>query len=468
MKSIRFKLWAGMMALVIIVLLLLWLCQVVFLESFYTNMRISNVRKEAVSFMSLPDEGEKAGFEDRLEAFAYNNNLNIELVDKAGNIISIAGSANGQMPMMKNSVRVDAYQDALRGKETAQNLLHPRFGNKFILLGIPVKTGGTISGALLINMPLAPVEETASIIKQQLMYITMVLLAASLVISFLISKGLTRPLLEIKKVTETMASGDFSARISSKKQDEIGKLADTINYMGEQLSQIDQLRKDLIANVSHELRTPLSLIRGYAETLRDVSGNNPEKREKQLGIIIDETERLSQIVNDILNLSQLQSGNIKLNINRFSPLEKLEAIIRRYDVLKEKTGVAITGENICTALVEADEARIEQVLYNLLNNAFKNTASGGKITVRAIDGTDTVRLEVSDTGSGIPQEELPHIWERFYKTDKTGSAKLAGTGLGLAIVKEVLEAHKADYGIQSRVGKGTTIWFELKKAKESL
>lgn len=467
MKSIRFKLMTGMMGLVLIVLLLLWLFQVVFLESFYTNMRISNVKKEAASITNLLDEGKKSDFEDRLEAFAYNNNLNIELLDKTGNIISMAGSINGQMPMMKNSVRIDAFQDALRGKETALDLLHPRFGNKFILLGMPVTTGGAISGVLLINMSLAPVEETAAIIKQQLLYITLVLLIASLVISFLLSKGLTRPLLEIKKVSEIMAQGDFSARIAPQKQDEIGKLANTINYMGEQLSQIDQLRKDLIANVSHELRTPLSLIRGYAETLRDVSGDNPQKRERQLGIIIEETERLSQIVNDILNLSQLQSGNIKLNINRFSAKEKLEAIIRRYDVLKDKTGVEISGENTGNTLLEADEARIEQVLYNLINNAFKHTDPGGKITVRVLEKNAAVRLEVSDTGSGIPQEELPHVWERFYKADKTGSAKLAGTGLGLAIVKEVLEAHKAEYGIESKLGEGTTIWFELKKANNT-
>lgn len=463
MKSIRFKLWAGMMALVVIVLLLLWLFQVVFLESFYTNMRISNVKDEAANIITLINEGKALDSEDRLEAFAYNNNLNIELLDGKGNIISIAGSSGGQMPMMKNSVRIEAFQDALRGKETALSLLHPRFGNKFILLGIPVKTGGTISGALLINMPLAPVEETAAIIKEQLIYITLVLLVASLVISFLISRSFTRPLLEIKKVSETMASGDFSARISAGKQDEIGELARTINYMGEQLSQIDQLRKDLIANVSHELRTPLSLIRGYAETLRDVSGNNPAKRERQLGIIIDETERLSQIVNDILNLSQLQSGNIKLNKNRFSLREKVEGIIKRYDVLKEKTGVELTGDIEGSAILEADEARIEQVLYNLINNAFKHTPSGGKITVRALEQKNALRLEVSDTGSGIAKEELSHVWERFYKTDKTGNTKLAGTGLGLAIVKEVLEAHKALYGIESTLGEGTTIWFEIPK-----
>jgi signal transduction histidine kinase len=260
-----------------------------------------------------------------------------------------------------------------------------------------------------------------------------------------------------------MASGDFSVRIKSKGKDEIGKLADTINYLGQHLSKIEQLRKDLIANVSHELRTPLSIIRGYAETIRDVTGNVPEKREKQLGIIIEETERLSSIVDDILNLSQLQAGYSNLNKISFPVMGALDAVVKRYDVLSEKTGVQIVLQGSSNALVKADEARIKQVLYNLINNAFNHTPKGGTITVKVIDSMEIIRVEVSDTGSGIPEEDLPHIWERYYKAEKTTSNRDLGTGLGLAIVKSVLDAHGAVYGVKSKTGVGTTFWLELKK-----
>jgi len=234
--------------------------------------------------------------------------------------------------------------------------------------------------------------------------------------------------------------------------------------MGQQLSKIEQLRKDLIANVSHELRTPLSLIRGYAETIRDVTGNVPDKREKQLGIIIEETERLGKIVDDILNLSQLQTGYLSLNKSRFPIMKTLAAVVKRYDVLSQKTGVQIVLQGSSDGLVEADEARIEQVLYNLINNGFNHTPRGGTITVNAIDGLKAVRVEVSDTGSGIPEEDLPHIWDRYYKAEKaSGKRRAAGTGLGLAIVKSVLEAHQAAYGVESKREVGTTFWFELKK-----
>ena len=467
MKSIRFKLWAGMMSLIVIVLILLWFFQIVFLESFYTNMRIYNIKNEAASIIQLLNDGSRSEFENKLDAFAFNNNLSSELMDNAGKSIYITGStgANGQMPMMKNNAMAEVFQKVLLGKEVTVPVIHPRFGNKFMLIGLPIKISGEVSSVLIINMPLAPVEDTASILKWQLFYITLILLSAALLISFLISRSFTRPILEIKKASEIMASGDFSVRINTKKQDEIGKLADTINYLGQQLSKIEQLRKDLIANVSHELRTPLSLIRGYAETIRDVSGNFPEKREKQLEIIIEETERLSRIVDDILNLSQLQSGYIALNKGRFVIKDVLNAVVKRYDVLSEKTGVKIIQNSFNDAILEADESRIEQVLYNLINNAFNHTQKGGTITVRTIDLPGAVRFEVSNTGSGIPEVDIPHIWERYYKADKTSGKQSIGTGLGLAIVKGVLEAHQAVFGVESLEDQETTFWFELKKYK---
>jgi len=253
MKSIRFKLWTGMMTLIVIVLILLWLFQIVFLQSFYTNMRISNVKNEATDIVKTLATESRSEFQNSLDAFTFNNNLSVELLDKTGNSTYTAGSTGSsmQMPMMRNNnVRVEVFNEGLLGKTVSIPNTHPRFGNKFMMIGIPVKAASEISGVLIINMPLAAVEETAAILKWQLFYITLILLVASLLISYFISRSFTRPILEIKKATDIMASGDFSVRIDTKKQDEIGGLADTVNYLGQQLSKIEQLRKDLIANVS--------------------------------------------------------------------------------------------------------------------------------------------------------------------------------------------------------------------------
>jgi signal transduction histidine kinase len=266
--------------------------------------------------------------------------------------------------------------------------------------------------------------------------------------------------LEIKKVSKEIAAGNFLSRIDNKKEDEIGELAEAINELGQELTKIEQLRKDLIANVSHELRTPLSLIQGYAETIRDISGDIPEKRQKQLGIIIEESQRLSAIVDDILKLSQLQSGYASLQKTVFSIIETVDSVITRYTGLCEQADIQIGFQSEKNAIVNADRARIEQVLHNLLFNAVNHTPAGGRISVTVVEEVNQVRIEISDTGKGIPEDEIPYIWDRYYKTEKN-SGRQAGTGLGLAIVKTILEAHRVPYGIQSTMGEGSTFWFEL-------
>jgi signal transduction histidine kinase len=464
MKSIRFKLWAGMMALVLIVLILLWLFQIVFLESFYTNIRISDVKNQVASVIKTINYDNTIEYENELDNLAYNNNMSIEIINlqRISTYTSSSSGSGSQMPMI-NSSREEVYQEALSGNEVSITLIHQRFGNKFIMLGLPIQIEGKIYAVMIVNLPLAPVEDTSSILKSQLLYITIILLAASLFLSFLISRGFTKPILDITNASEKMSMGDFNVRIRTKKQDEIGKLAQAINNLGAQLSKIEQLRKDLIANVSHELKTPLSLIRGYAETIRDVSGDMPEKREKQLQIIIEETERLNKIVEDILNLSQLQSGYISLNIDRFIMNKTLETVKKRYELLSEETGIDLIVEKISDIYLEGDEARIEQVLFNLINNAYNHTPSGGTIAIKALDLNDRVRIEISNSGKRIPKEDISHIWDRYYKADKTSRKKSVGTGLGLAIVKEILEAHKSGFGVESDDESGTTFWFDLKK-----
>lgn len=464
MRSIRIKLWAGMMTLVIIVLILLWLFQIVFLENFYTRMKVNDIKEKTIAVTELLNADKTEDFRDQMDILAYENSMSIELLDMNGNIIYETNSSGtvGKMHGMMNSLRAQIYEKVLAGQESATTMTHPRFGNEFMLIGLPVYINQELTGGLLLSFPLAPVEDTAAILQRQLFYISLILLAAASLLSFLLARTFTRPIVDIEKAAAQMAEGDFSARIDVKQQDEIGQLAKTINYLGQQLSQIDQMRKDLIANVSHELRTPLSLIRGYAETLRDVTGNDEDKRQKQLGVIIEEAERLSRMVDDILNLSRLQSGHFELNKSIFSVRNLAGNVAKRYDLLSKQREVSIIMEMSDEQLVEADAARIEQVLYNLINNAFNNTDAGGTITIRDMDNGDSVRIEVMDSGSGIPEEEINRIWDRYYKADKN-IGKTMGSGLGLAIVKAILEAHGAAYGVESKKGAGTTFWFELGK-----
>ena len=465
MKSIALKLWSGMIALVVVMLVMLWIFQIVFLEKFYTGIKISEVKGNGLSIVKQLQNEEGIDLESAFNSFVNETNSSIEYLNSQGETLySVAPNGSSpQMPMMMmNNSRLDAIKDITSGKEVTLSLIHPKFNNTFILIGLPIKVKSEFRGGLLISLPLAPVKDTASILKVQLFYITLILLFTALIFAYFLSRSFTRPILEITKVSEEMAAGNFSAKINSQNRDEIGRLASTINYMGEELSKIEQLRRDLIANVSHELRTPLSLIRGYAETIRDVTGDVTEKREKQLGIIIEESDRLGRIVDDILDLSQIQAGYVSLNKTQFNINVLLERVIKKFQILSEKTGVYIALENSVDTIVEADEIRIEQVMYNLVNNAFNHTESSGHIIIKAIENKENLRIEVADTGIGISEEDLKHIWDRFYKADKIQGVKATGTGLGLTIVKTILESQGFNYGVESTKGIGTMFWFEIK------
>lgn len=465
MNKIAFKLWFGMMMLVVVVLILLWFFQIVFLESFYLNFRVKEITNQTESIYKLYETNIES-YKTKMDTFSYTNNLSVELIDSEGNSIYISSinSANNQVPLIRNYSRIEVFQKALNGIQNSANITHPRFGNKFILVGIPCKTNTNISNVLLITMALAPVEDTTKILKSQLIYITLILLIASIIISFIISRKFTKPIIEIQKVAEKMSVGNFDTNINIKNKDELGNLAKTINHMGDEISKIDSLRKDLIANVSHELRTPLSIIKGYAETIKDVTGNNPEKRTKHLQIIIDESDRLSKIVDDILNLSQLQSGNIKLDKLDFNINNTINKIVKHYNILIQKTNtqLIIIGES--KSLVYADEHRIEQVLYNLVNNAFSHTPNGSIITIEIIEELNLVKLKIKDNGRGISEDEIKYIWDKYYKKDTTTDKKRVGTGLGLAIVKGILEAHQSKYSVESIIDKGTIFWFDIPKS----
>ncbi len=489
-KGIGVKLWGIFIGLIAFMLLLLWFFQIVFLEKFYINMHISGIVKEATLISKKHEDKLSQEFVDDIEEFTYRNNLNLEILDSNRTVVLKAGDSGGSsaQPFMRNTARSFIIDKALSGEKTEATLTHPKFDIKYSLVGIPILSSAsannnansnssdylsaTIKHIFLINMPIADVEGTASILKVQLIYITVILLFATTILSFFISRSMTRPILKIKEVAESISRGSFGVKLNLARDDEIGELADTIDYMSEELSKVEQLRKDLIANVSHELRTPLSLIRGYAETIKDVSGEDAEKRDKGLNIIIDESERLGNIVDDILSLSQLQSGNFKLNREEFFISRAIRDIARKFEVLITEKKIEFVFKSLDEAKVLADRRKLEQVIYNLVGNAINYTPEGGTVEIKVDVVNTLVRVSTWNSGKGISSAEIKHIWERYYRTKNNGndndnlstststSTSIAiGTGLGLAIVKSILEAHNFEYGVESIEGEGATFWF---------
>ncbi len=226
--------------------------------------------------------------------------------------------------------------------------------------------------------------------------------------------------------------------------------------------RLEKLRKDFVANVSHELRTPLSMLQGYSEALLDEIASSPDERRELAQVIHEESLRMGRLVQDLLDLARLEAGRLELNVAETDLTPLLHRVHRKFSTLARDRGIAVlleTAENESLVLARADEDRLEQVLTNLLDNAIRHTPSGKRIVLRAAriesEGGPSVRIEVEDQGDGIPPEDLPYIFERFYKADKSRK-RTTGTGLGLAIVKNLVDAHEGAISARSRIGHGTT------------
>lgn len=317
---------------------------------------------------------------------------------------------------------------------------------------------GNTDYLVMVDDEIMPLASTSRTLTYQLIYITVLLLLVAALISVLVSERLTKPFKKMSQQAGRLALGDYNVSFDDRSFKESEQLGETLNYAAMELSKLDSMQKELIANISHDLRTPLTLISGYSEVMRDIPG---EMTADNMQIIIDETARLSSLVSDLLELSRLSEGHPRIRPEVFSITEAVRETVSRYSHLIQNDGYTI--DFICDrdATVSADKTRVLQVIYNLINNAVNYTGEDKHITVSQTVENGSVRISVTDTGDGIPPEQLPMIWERYYKVPDYHKRGKVGSGLGLSIVKNILMMHNAHFGVSSEVGKGSTFWFEF-------
>lgn len=318
---------------------------------------------------------------------------------------------------------------------------------------------------LLINTPLEPVESYIDFIMNQYLYLGIIVVAIALVVAFFMSRTISKPIIKMKQEANKLAEGDYSVSFKTDSFSEINDLALTLDDATEKLSQVNDLRKDLVANVSHDIKTPLTMIKAYAEMIKDISGDDPEKRNEHLDVILKETDYLNKLVTDMSELSKLQAGTIVLNHDNFDLKEATIEVIELLNRLIEEKHISLVL-SLDDAFIYADKIKLSQVIYNFLSNAIKHSDDNGKIEIRLKDDEEKVRLEVKDYGDGIKEEAMPYIWDRYYKVDKNFNRSVNSTGLGLAIAKAILEAHRAAYGVVSKEGEGSMFYFEISKDYE--
>lgn len=279
-------------------------------------------------------------------------------------------------------------------------------------------------------------------------------LLIALVFAFFISSGITRPLKEMNKFARRIAQGDYQAKVDVKSEDEIGELANSLNYMADRLHDIETMRKTLMLNISHDLRTPLTNIKGYLELLQDETATKQEISES-LATISNQVAKMERMVQELTDLSVIDGKQFKLNLERIDMVSVLKKLCEPYKVLAAQKAIEFREKYPASPVyIMGDTKRIEEIFSNLITNAMKFTQRG-HISVNLFTDTNSAICEIEDTGIGIDENDLPHIFERFYRGDKARTNDNSGFGIGLAIVKELLFAHKGTISVQSKVGEGT-------------
>ena len=521
---IRWKIFFSLFFVSMLILLVLWSCQVLFISSFYQYVKTGELKSATDEVIANLDSDDSEAIFERI---ILQGDINVRIINTA-NLKSIYSGGDGRISATHdigdfevlrlydlakaNGGEVSQYytydrenEDFLQGihvtfrhtadSESKQNgnssedtngntdtetgatrkeigvqffsgrpgfFRNDRYVDDFLYAKLATLDDGT-ELMVISDVQVTPLDSTIAILKGQLEVTSVLALAISLIVSFVISRNISRPIVKLNDAALELARGKFDTEFSGKGYREIEELSDTLNYTAKELGKASAFQHELLANVSHDLRTPLTMIGGYAEVMRDIPGENTPENVQ---VIIDETKRLTAFVNNILDLTKLQSGFETLKCDTVCLTDMLESIRTRYFKLTKNDGYTVEIQADDDAYVVCDEAKISQAFYNLMDNAVNHTGADKTVVIRQILTDKKVRIEIADSGEGIAPEELPYIWERYYRAKQTAHKRaVVGSGIGLSIVKSVFELHKLLYGVESEVGKGTTFWVEFDRVK---
>ena len=498
--GVRWRILAYLFAFVAVVIALVWLFQIFLLDNFYGSIMTSRLEDASIKIgnevQKLTADGGENGViahqnkdgsvtvygggrsvvesldTEKLTSLVGELSAKYELcvsvyyfVDRSGYRIADSHISYGCMLHNIDSESLTSYY--MRARESDDGVYVRSFDLDAFADSIPdsvlytraVVTDDGGDAVVFLNCSAAPVSSTVEALKIQLLWITIITLLLAAALAGFIAWHVSAPILDVNREAKALSSGRYDGGAVRGGYREIDELSNTLTQASLELTKADRMQKELIANVSHDLRTPLTLIEGYTEMMRDIPDENtPENMQ----IVIDETHRLSTLVSDLLELSRFGTGRQQLTLAKFDLGEAVTETVERVDKLYGADGYRILYEPTDEpVIVNADKTRILQVIYNLIGNAVNYTGEDKTVSVAMTLSDGFVRVSVTDTGEGIAKEDLPLIWDRYYKVDKTHRRGVGGSGLGLSIVKEILLLHNARFGVSSTVGAGSTFWFEL-------
>jgi len=458
-SKLKNKVWIYLLIFAICIICGIWFLQILSLDFYYELSKKSEIKEIAdIVFEAYKSEN----YNNVLNRLSFEKDICIEITEN--NNISYSTDSISRGCLVSNSRKINNYKLKFMlsdKKNITYKVINPDFKNKTLIYGIRIDK----ETFAFISTSLEPVSSTVSVLKKQLILVLAIVLILAFLISNIISKKLSKPMEKINDFSKEITKGNFNVVFETRSDiEEINELEESLNEMAKGLSENESIKREMLANVSHDLKTPLTLIKANAEMVKDLTHSNKEKRDKNLNTIIEEVDRLNLLVEDILDLSKIQSSTETLNLEQINLNLLIKEIISKFDILCEKDGYKIEYDGFDID-VFVDKKKIEQVIYNLINNAINYTGSDKKINIKLLKLKDVVRVEIIDTGNGIAQKDLKYIWDKYYKVDKKYKRVVYGTGLGLSIVKEILQLHGFNYGVDTKKGQGTKFYFDLKIKK---
>lgn len=476
---LKIKLICAFLLFTAVMLIVLWIFQTVFLDDFYQLIKKNQIEKTADHICTHIEDEEISNYlsdlseRSSMAAGVYDTSTELfrqVYTNESSSVRAMkfmpheiytcyekAKSAGGEIVIdnVEEFFAGDFYGEGFFGGMPAFD----RADNNSLTCARIIELNDGSEYMVVLRCPLTPVTSTVETLRVQLIIITAVLAVIGIAFAIFVSANISRPLAKTNNSAKELAKQNYDVSFPDKGYKEIQELNETLNFARKELSAVDGLRRELVANISHDLRTPLTMISGYAEVMRDIPG---EKSPENLQVIIDESQRLSQLVTDLLDLSKLESGNTHFNPERFCLTDSVRSIFTRYAKLISTDGYNLQFECAENVEVIGDEIRLSQVIYNLINNAINYSGEDKTVVVRQILTSGGVRIEITDKGEGIDPDDLKNIWDRYYRVDKEHRSAVIGTGLGLSIAKNILLQHNARFGVKSAKGVGSTFWFELR------
>ncbi|MDN3428604.1 HAMP domain-containing sensor histidine kinase [Microbacterium sp. APC 3898] len=333
---------------------------------------------------------------------------------------------------------------------------------RYIATDSPITIDGRHEGHVFMFAPTTNIERIIGHLKNQFLWIGMITVVLTIITILLLSRFITLPLIRMKEATEQLSQGNNRVDLTNERNDELGELANAITKLSTDLDHLKNARNEFLSSISHELRTPLTYIKGYADIL-DRPDTTEREREEYMGIIREEAAHLTVLVGNLFDLAKLDRNQFAIEQNDVSIAALLKSVALLVKPAFDEQQISLSvncGEDIQAFI---DSERIQQVLLNILDNARKHSSAGGHVDVECCEEGDGIAIRVSDQGQGIPQEELPFVFDRLYRVEKSRSRERGGSGLGLAIAKEIVESHGGRIRIDSQLNKGTAVTIRLKR-----